>query len=79
MLMPAALAAPASTHLGMQTSLSCSTWCADLRVLIGRSQLSYVTGDKLTYSTLTTDIDSINALDCFPYDSYRFKGYAQVG
>ncbi len=59
-------------------SLPSVGFCADLKVQIGRSQLSYVTGDKFQYATLTTDVESSSSLDAYPFDTYTFKGAAQV-
>jgi hypothetical protein len=52
---------------------------ADLSVQIGRSQLKFATGDIFKYSLLTTDVESQNGYDNFPYDSYTFKGNVRVG
>ena len=52
--------------------------CADLDVLVGKSELSFSSGNTIGYRMLTTDVDTANGLDMFPFDTYTVKGIVRV-
>lgn len=52
--------------------------CADLDVLVGKSELAFSSGNTIGYRMLTTDVDTANGLDMFPFDTYTVKGVVRV-